>query len=157
MKRKVQKEIMLLRFVAVLIVGCSGLCLALGAALALPSMQAANASASAQMVPHAKPTNLKVLPADISGEALDKLMHGYEKQLGVPCGYCHEQNPETKEINYASDENPAKQTARFMISMTSDINKKYLAQLGDRRYAPPITCGNCHRGQVEPPDFEPKP
>jgi len=146
---------MLLRFAVVLIVGCSGFGLALGAAL--PSIQAPNAPASAQKVPDAKPTNLKVLPADISGEALDKLMHGYEKQLGVPCGYCHEQNPETKEINYASDENPAKQTARFMISMTSDINKKYLAQLGDRRYASPITCGNCHRGQVEPPDFEPKP
>jgi hypothetical protein len=64
---------------------------------------------------------------------------------------------ETKQIDYASDENPVKQTARFMISMTGDINNKYLAQLGDRRYASPITCGNCHRGLAEPPDFEPKP
>ena len=88
---------------------------------------------------------------------IDKLMHGYQKQLGVPCGYCHDENAETTQINYASDENPVKQTARFMISMTGDINNKYLAQLGDRRYAQPITCGNCHRGRVEPPDFDSSP
>jgi hypothetical protein len=44
-----------------------------------------------------------------------------------------------------------------MISMTGDINNKYLAQLGDRRYSEPISCGNCHRGQIDPPSFEPKP
>ncbi|WP_158791965.1 c-type cytochrome [Granulicella sp. L60] len=104
--------------------------------------------------PHPKPTNLKVLPKDMSGDDVDKLMHRYQQYLGVPCGYCHEENPQTKEIDYASDENPLKETARFMISMTSDINNKYLAQLGDRRYAEPLTCGNCHRGQLQPPPFE---
>jgi hypothetical protein len=97
-----------------------------------------------------------VLPKDISPDALDKLMHRYREQLGVPCGYCHEENRETRQIDFASDENPVKQTARFMISMTSDINNKYLAQLGDRRYSEPISCANCHRGQIEPPNFEPK-
>jgi hypothetical protein len=77
--------------------------------------------------------------------------------LGAPCGYCHEENRETKHIDYTSDENPIKETARFMISMTSDINNKYLARLGDRRYSEPISCGNCHRGQIDPPSFEPKP
>jgi Photosynthetic reaction centre cytochrome C subunit len=104
-----------------------------------------------------KPTNLKVLPKNISGEELDKLMHQYQRDIGQSCAYCHDQNPETKQINFASDENPAKDTARFMISMTNDLNTKYLAQLGDRRYADPFTCGNCHRGQVQPPAFEPKP
>ncbi len=125
---------------------------ALGAALQEPKEKAAQPSSL-----HPKPRNLKVLPKEISGDDIDKLMHQYEQYLGAPCGYCHEQNPETKQIDYASDENPVKETARFMISMTSDINNKYLGQLGDRRYAQPITCGNCHRGQVEPPVFELKP
>jgi hypothetical protein len=142
---------------AALALTCSAFGVTFGVAFVAPGIQAASSPAFDKKSPHAKPSNLKVLPADISGDDIDKLMHGYEKQLGVPCGYCHEQSAETKEINYASDENPVKQTARVMISMTSDINEKYLAQLGDRRYAPPITCGNCHRGQVEPPDFEPKP
>jgi len=111
---------------------------------------------AAQKVSHAKPKNIKVLPKDISGDDIDKLMHRYEQDLGVPCAYCHEENPQTKQIDFASDENPIKQTARMMISMTSDLNTKYLTQLGDRRYAEPLTCGNCHQGQVEPPIFEPK-
>jgi Photosynthetic reaction centre cytochrome C subunit len=146
---------MSLRFTAALVLGCSVFGVALGVALPAPGIQAKSDSAQGQKSVHTKPSNLKVLPPDISGDDVDKLMHGYQKQLGVPCGYCHEQDSDGKGINYASDENPMKQTARFMISMTSDINKKYLAQLGDRRYASPITCGNCHRGQAEPPDVEP--
>jgi hypothetical protein len=148
---------MSLRLTAAFVSSCSIFGVALVVASESSPIEAATDQASAHKSVHAKPSNLKVLPSDISGEEIDKVMHGFEKQLGVPCGYCHEQASEGKEIDYASDENPMKQTARFMISMTGDINKKYLAQLGDRRYAPPITCGNCHRGQVEPPDFEPKP
>jgi len=148
---------MQVRFTAALVLSCSIFGVSMGAALQAPGIQAVSDPVVVQQTSHPKPTNLKVLPKDISGDDIDKLMHGYQKQLGVPCGYCHEQNAETKQINYASDENPVKQTARFMISMTGDINNKYLAQLGDRRYAQPITCGNCHRGQTEPPDFDSKP
>ncbi len=109
-------------------------------------------SVQPQVLP--KPRNLRALPKEMSGEDVDRLMHQYQRYLGVPCGYCHEQDPETKTIDYASDQNPIKETARFMITMTSDINNKYLSRLGDRRYADPITCGNCHRGQVQPPNFE---
>ncbi len=94
---------------------------------------------------------------DLSGDEVDKLMHRYKQELGAPCGYCHVENAETKQIDFASDENPIKQTARMMIGMTGDINAKYLAQLGDRRYAEPLTCGNCHQGQIDPPMFEAKP
>jgi hypothetical protein len=145
-------------FAAALMLGSSMFATAaVGAAL---QQAPGNSPATAPPVPsaaHAKPHNLKVLPKDLSGEDIDKLMRLYQQYLGVPCGYCHEQDPDTKEIDYASDQNPIKETARFMITMTSDINGKYLGQLGDRRYADPITCGNCHRGQVEPPNFETKP
>jgi hypothetical protein len=146
-----------LRFTAALLVGCSVFSVAIAAALQDRTSETVSDPVPSQGVPHTKPTNLKVLPKDISGDDLDRLMHRYQQELGAPCGYCHEQNAETKHIDFASDENPVKETARFMITMTSDINNKYLAQLGDRRYSEPISCGNCHRGQIDPPSFEPKP
>jgi len=145
------------RYTTAFILGCSVFGVAVGAASQSQNPKTEGISVTAQKVSHAKPKNIKVLPKDISGDDVDKLMHRYEQDLGVPCGYCHEENPQTKQIDFASDENPIKQTARMMIAMTSDLNTKYLAQLGDRRYAEPLTCGNCHQGQVEPPIFEPRP
>jgi Photosynthetic reaction centre cytochrome C subunit len=110
-------------------------------------------TASAQTNPLA--THLKVLPKDTSVQDLYKIMAGMQRDLGVQCGFCHEEDPDSKQINYASDENPRKEMARAMMRMTNDINTKYLGQLGDRQYAPPITCGNCHLGQMHPPPFDP--
>ncbi len=84
-----------------------------------------------------------------------KTMAAMQKDLGVQCAFCHEEDPDTKQLNYVSDENPRKETARFMMRMTRDINEKYLGELGDRQYAAPITCGNCHLGQMHPPSYDP--
>jgi len=73
----------------------------------------------------------------------------------VSCSYCHVEDRDSGVIDYASDENPRKHTARIMISMLNDINDKHLAQLGgDRRYAQPVTCASCHQGRASPPVFE---
>ena len=108
-----------------------------------------------QPQPHA--TNLKVLPKSTSFGDVYKLMAGMQRDLGVQCSFCHEEDPDSKQIDYVSDENPRKETARFMMRMTNDINEKYLGKLGDRQYAPPITCGNCHLGQMHPPAYDPAP
>ncbi len=101
--------------------------------------------------------NLQVLPKDLPAAKVGKLMKQFEQDLGVKCSHCHVENAQTLKIDYVSDENPRKQTARVMISMLTDINDKYLAQLGgDRRYAVPVTCGSCHQGQSNPPAFEGK-
>jgi hypothetical protein len=101
-------------------------------------------------------SNLQVLPRDTSYADLVLLMTRYSQDLGVQCVFCHTQNPQTEQVDFASDESPAKLTARIMIGMLRDINGKYLAQVSDRRYAVPITCGNCHQGRTFPPVFEPK-
>jgi hypothetical protein len=101
------------------------------------------------------PRNLQVLPKDLPLADLVQLMYRYREELGVQCTFCHVLNPQTLQFDFASDENPEKQTARIMIGMLRDINDKYLAQVGDRRYAVPISCGNCHQGQTYPPVFEP--
>jgi hypothetical protein len=101
-------------------------------------------------------SNLQVLPRDTPYADLVLLMTRYSQELGVQCVFCHTQNPQTEQVDFASDESPAKLTARIMIGMVRDINGKYLAQVSDRRYAVPITCGNCHQGRTFPPVFEPK-
>jgi hypothetical protein len=106
--------------------------------------------------PRPNPTNIKVLPKNITGDAVIKVMHQYEGDLGVDCGFCHARNPETKRNDFPSDANPVKDTARMMIRMTDDLNTKYLTQLEDRRTADPITCGTCHRGMSHPEPFVPK-
>src|SRR3984957_715405 len=102
-----------------------------------------------------KATNLKVLPSDISQADLIQLMTRYSRELGVQCEFCHAESPQG--IDFVSDQSPAKQTARVMIGMLSDINTKYLAQVSDRRYSVLLTCGNCHQGQTTPPVYEAKP
>jgi hypothetical protein len=102
--------------------------------------------------------NLKVLPDTISRNDLRALMRSYTGYLGVECEFCHAAaDPVTKREDRASDANPVKDTARFMIEMTQDLNDKYLAQMPDRRYADPITCGTCHRGEKHPSIFVPPP
>jgi hypothetical protein len=127
------------------------------ALLGLSLAAAAMVSHSQDGIPRTRPVNLQVLPKDMSGASVGKLMKRFERDLGVRCSHCHVEDPKTQKIDYVSDENPRKQTARIMISMLTDINDKYLAQLGaDRRYAVPVTCGSCHQGQSSPPEFEAK-
>jgi hypothetical protein len=102
-----------------------------------------------------KPKNLKVLPEDTD---LRKVMRQYAGDLGVECEFCHTApDPVTHRADRASDANPVKETARFMITMTDDLNTKYLAEMPSRRYADPITCGTCHRGEKHPSIFVPPP
>lgn len=91
------------------------------------------------------PTNLKVLKAT-TGQEVIQIMRTFTAGLGVKCDYCHVQG------NFASDENPKKQTARMMIAMTQEINGKFT----DGKMH--VTCYTCHRGEAEPKTApEPKP
>jgi hypothetical protein len=84
-------------------------------------------------------------------------MRQYTGDLGVECEFCHARNAETKRVDFPSDANPVKETARVMIRMTDEINTKYLAELTAGKTANPATCGTCHRGMAIPETFVPKP
>jgi len=83
------------------------------------------------------PTNLKVLQGT-SGAEISQIMRTFTAGLGVQCVYCHIQG------NFASDENPKKDVARRMISMTKLVN----SQFPDQKMH--VTCYTCHRGEAEP-------
>jgi len=122
-----------------------------------PAAQAPGQRPGQPRGPRPAPTNIKALPKNISGDDVIKLMRQYEGDLGVECEFCHAQNPTTKRLDAPSDANPVKDVARYMITMTADLNDKYLAEMPDRRYADPITCGTCHRGEKHPSIFVPPP
>jgi hypothetical protein len=106
--------------------------------------------------PMPKPVNLKVLPKDIPPDELMKIMRGFTQQLGVQCGFCHAGDNATKHFNFPADEKPEKNVARTMISMTQEINTKYLSTVHDPDATPEqkvVTCGTCHRGHNMPQVF----
>ena len=83
------------------------------------------------------PTNLKVLKT-ASGADVSQIMRTFTSGLGVQCTYCHVAG------NFASDENPKKETARKMIVMMQKSN----AEFGDGKMH--VSCYTCHRGEAEP-------
>jgi hypothetical protein len=95
--------------------------------------------------PMPPPTNLKVLKVS-TGPEVNQIMRTFTTGVGVQCVYCHVQG------NFASDENPKKEIARHMITMTQQINGNFSE--GKLR----VSCYTCHRGEPEPKTApEPKP
>jgi len=82
------------------------------------------------------PKNLKILkPEEVRGA-----MRSFTQALGVMCTHCHVQG------DFASDENPKKNTARMMIAMAHEINAKF-PDAASKTY---VTCYTCHNGKVTP-------
>lgn len=101
-----------------------------------------------------RPTNLKVLPKNISNEDLEATMKNFNMALGVKCNHCHapKSNGE-KGLDFASDANKMKDVAREMIKMTNKINKKYFGKHAHDGVMRQIGCTTCHNGAAEPKMF----
>jgi hypothetical protein len=108
-----------------------------------------------------KPTNLKVLPKDLTGEQVRQIMQKWQGDLGVHCDACHTADPNNvgpngrPRLNFADDSKPEKQTARLMYTMTNKINDDTISMVGDGTGK--VTCGTCHRGHQKPEAFVPPP
>lgn len=98
------------------------------------------------------PHNLKVLPQDITHERLDSIMKSFNKALGVKCDFCHAKRKDSERLDFASDENPAKEVARNMLRMTIDINRNYFRtdSVIHPAYLNTVTCITCHKGDAYP-------
>jgi hypothetical protein len=77
--------------------------------------------------------NVQVLK-DLPSSALTPLMGNFRKALGVDCQYCHNQTA------CDSEGKPTKKTARGMISMTRDLNRREFQGRS----------ATCHRGKPVP-------
>lgn len=101
-----------------------------------------------------RPTNLKILPKNISDDDLDKIMDSFKDALGVKCDFCHARAKDSSErkLDFPSDEKPEKGIARHMMRMTGKINKKYFSFNKNEKgeTVPAISCVTCHRGNSHP-------
>lgn len=97
--------------------------------------------------------NFKVLPQDITRDSLMGIMHGFNKALGVKCGFCHAKSKlDSTKLDFASDELRHKDFARHMMQMTAAINKDYFNFRNSSRpdTIQVVTCVTCHRGNKHP-------
>ena len=103
------------------------------------------------------PTNLKVLPKDLTGEQVREIMQRWKTELGTRCDTCHAEDTKSlgpngrPKLNYADDAKPNKSTARLMYKMVEDINGNYISMV--ENYDVSVTCGTCHRGHIDPEPF----
>lgn len=88
------------------------------------------------------PTNLQVLPSDMSMQQVTQLMQRVRQALGVQCTHCHVGGPAER----AKDDLPTKTIARNMMRMVQTLNQN----LGGTTEAPKVTCYTCHRGALKP-------
>ncbi len=104
------------------------------------------------------PTNLKVLPKDLTGQQVHDIMKQWSASLGSRCDSCHAEDPEKINpdgqpiLRFADDSRPMKAVARTMYTMTEAINSNYIARLQGSGL--PVTCGTCHRGHIGPEPFD---
>jgi hypothetical protein len=104
-----------------------------------------------------KGENLQYFPKDITRERLTQRMREFSFALGVRCQYCHAggDGVSFEGVSFASDDKPAKTTARAMLRMIDELNNVTLAQLPSR--AQPrvvVDCATCHRGVPLPKSLQ---
>lgn len=103
------------------------------------------------------PTNLKVLPKNLTGQQVRDIMEKWEGSLGGHCSTCHTADPKNigpngrPRLNFSDDSKEEKQTARLMYTMTEAINVDYVSKVPNSDE--PVTCGTCHRGHLGPEPY----
>jgi len=143
------------------------LCLAASSLLIVAIVPLTSPAHAAQDAPTTKPptqtqtpyvpTNLQVLPKDLTGAQVHKIMEGWADQLGGDCSTCHVRNPSDigpngrPRMNFADDSKEEKRTARVMYRMVQSINANFISTVPSSGM--PVTCGTCHRGHISPPPF----
>ena len=126
-------------------------------ALAAQAPQTPSVNPTPQASSYPAPTNLKVLPRDLTGQQIRDLMERWKVDLGMDCAACHAEDKEKVDtggqplLDFASDGKPQKAVARVMFTMTEEINRKYIARIDTSGV--PVTCGTCHRGHLGPVPF----
>lgn len=101
--------------------------------------------------------NTKVIPRDTPVMQVVGQMRNITGALGVRCPFCHvgEEGQPLSTFDFASDDKPTKRTARQMMLMVEEVNRRLDTLPHD--HAPghdtphvEVTCRTCHRGVERP-------
>ena len=124
-------------------------CLALTSSLASAQQPPAGGGQRAGGPP--APSNLQVMPKDISREQLIATMQNIAVSLGVQCNYCHVQEGRGGRNDMASDEKQTKKTARQMMIFSRELNEKLPTVVSKAANdTTRVGCMTCHRGVAIP-------
>ena len=96
--------------------------------------------------------NVQVIPKGTPVQQVIGQMRNFTNALGVRCPYCHvgEEGQPLAEFNFASDDKPAKRTARQMMRLVEEVNRRLDTLPTHQMPHAEVTCRTCHRGVERP-------
>jgi hypothetical protein len=121
-------------------------------ALAVVCVAAAPQAAAQRRFPPESLINVKVFEKTTPVTTVIGTMRNFAGWLGVRCQYCHlgEEGKPLETFDFASDDKRTKRTARVMMRMVEEINRR-LTEIPERPTAEvAVNCGTCHRGVPRP-------
>ena len=118
-------------------------------------------SARAQAPGHWPPDsliNVKVIPKNTPVMQVVGMMRNFAGALGVRCHFCHvgQEGQPLAQFDFAKDEKRTKLTARQMMRMVEEINRRLdtLPEHAQMASHVEVTCNTCHRGVSRPMSLE---
>lgn len=127
---------------------------------ALAAASALSAQAPGKFPPDSL-INVKVIPKNTPVMQVVGMMRSITFALGVRCSYCHigQEGQPLSSYDFAKDEKRSKLTARQMMRMVEEINRRIDTLPHEHDHAQPhdtvrVTCNTCHRGVSRPVPLE---
>jgi len=102
--------------------------------------------------------NVKVIPKTTPVMQVVGIMRNFAGGLGVRCQFCHvgQEGMPLGQFDFAKDEKRTKLTARQMMRMVEEINRRLdtLPEHAQMTSHVEVTCNTCHRGVSRPMSLE---
>src|SRR5438477_12048236 len=102
--------------------------------------------------------NVKVIPKNTPVMNVVGIMRNFAGALGVRCQFCHvgQEGQPLAQFDFAKDEKRTKLTARQMMRMVEEINRRLdtLPEHAQMMSHVEVTCQTCHRGVSRPMSLE---
>src|SRR6266699_1902218 len=102
--------------------------------------------------------NVKVIPKNTPVLQVVGIMRNFAGGLGVRCQFCHvgQEGQPLAQFDFAKDEKRTKLTARQMMRMVEEINRRVdtLPEHAQMTSHVEVTCNTCHRGVSRPMALE---
>src|SRR5216117_2828553 len=122
---------------------------------------AAPGAVAAQAPGHFPPDsliNVKIIPKNTPVMQVVGIMRNFAGALGVRCQFCHvgQEGQPLGSFDFAKDEKRTKLTARQMMRMVEEINRRVdtLPEHAQMTSHVEVTCNTCHRGVSRPMSLE---
>src|SRR5437868_6111778 len=103
--------------------------------------------------------NVKIIPKNTPVMQVIGMMRNFAGALGVRCTFCHvgQEGQPLAQFDFAKDEKRTKLTARQMMRMVEEINRRIDTLPHDHDHPNDslrVTCNTCHRGVNRPLPLE---